>query len=364
MSLAIGAMLLAAALPPQEGEVDRIMLRFAQRRGQVVTQDQYARLLADTRAELERYARERPAAKDAPRAAYHAAETCLWGGDLKGGLERLRKLLLDHPGFEQAAQARFAIGEAGVRLEDQAGARAAFEDFLRSHPKDERALQARLYVAHTFQNERKYDEARTALLETRALFRDRKESWGVLLQLALLYHAQEKNEDARRTLEEVIRECPERLEVEVARRHLAEYLDMGGPAPAFREKDALGTELSLEAQRGKAVVLYFFDPSLQGAEQEALLLRRVAEASAGKPFQVLGVCVGLQRREFEIYRDTLKSGWPLLFDGKGFDGRIARLYNARGLPSVHLLDRQGRRRFYNIAGADLRHAVEKLLEEK
>jgi hypothetical protein len=34
--------------------------------------------------------------------------------------------------------------------------------------------------------------------------------------------------------------------------------------------------------------------------------------------------------------------WPILADGKGFDGAIAQAYHVRGTPEVFVLDREGR----------------------
>jgi hypothetical protein len=34
--------------------------------------------------------------------------------------------------------------------------------------------------------------------------------------------------------------------------------------------------------------------------------------------------------------------WPVLADGKGFDGPIAKAYHCQGTPDVWVLDREGR----------------------
>ena len=59
----------------------------------------------------------------------------------------------------------------------------------------------------TLQNEKRYDEAIEKLKAVREKFKSRKESWGALMQLAVVYHVQEKNAEARKTLEEIIRDA-------------------------------------------------------------------------------------------------------------------------------------------------------------
>jgi peroxiredoxin len=189
-----------------------------------------------------------------------------------------------------------------------------------------------------------------------------------MMQLAVLLHVQERNAEARKTLEELIATCPEREPVEIARRHLTEYLKCGQPAPVFADRDIEGRDTSVDKLRGKVVVLYFFDPAAPSAYPEAAFLRRAREdaAKAGKPddLQIIGVSIGVDRKEMAMYKATAKAEWILLHDGKGIDGKIPRLFDIRALPSLTVIDRKGTQRFYNVAGRDFRNCVSKLLEEK
>jgi len=302
--------LLTILVAPQDGEVDRILLRFNQRREKIQGGAEFRRLLDETRTDLERFLRENPRHKDAARASYHVAESLLPLGQFDEALKRLNALLKEHPESEFAASARFAIGEALLQKEDDAGARAAFEEFARVHPKDERALYARIYAAVTHQNENRYDPAAELLQAVRRDFKDRPESWSAVMQLAIVRHVQEKNADARRALEEVIRDCPDRDAAQAARRHLAEYLKVGQEPPAFREKDLSGAETALEPLRGRVVVLYFFDSSVTTAVGEAAFLRKVREAFKPEDLQVLGVSLDLDRKDLVLFRDVHKVSWP------------------------------------------------------
>jgi outer membrane protein assembly factor BamD (BamD/ComL family)/peroxiredoxin len=347
----------------QDGEVDRILLRFRQRADRATTIQEFRRLLMDTRAELERFLKDHPKHRDAARAAFHVAESYLSDRDFDPALERLDAFLRDHPASEHAPTARFARGEALLEKENDAAARAAFEEFGRLYPDDKRAVIARIYAAVSLQNEKRYDEAAAALGEARRRYKDQKESWNAVMQLALLHHVQEKHADARRTLEELIRECPEREPVEIARRHLTEYLRAGGDAPAFWEKDLAGNPASLEKLRGKPAVLYFFESAGPAAIAETGFLRRAREQLKGD-VEILGFSLDLDRRELGGFLEERKVDWPILFDGKGFDGKLARLYDVRGLPHLVVLDRKGKVRFFNVAGRDLRNVLARLLEEK
>ena len=367
----MSALLLAfAALlaPLQDGEVDRILVRFQQRREKVRSEAEYRRLLADSRIELETFLKDNPRHKDAPRAAYQIAETYLSSQDVDRGLEHLQAYLKDYPTGQDAPGARFAMAEIYLEKEKDLEARALFEEFIKLYPNDERLIYARLYAAVTWQNEGKYEQAAELLRNARQDYRNRKEGWAAMMQLAVVLHVQEKNAEAKKTLEEIIKECPEREPVEIARRHLTEYLKCGQDAPLFSDKDIEGRDTSVDKLRGKVVVIYFFDPAAQAAYPEAAFLRRAREdaikAGKGDDLQIIGVSIGSERKEIPLYKANAKADWTLIHDGKGVDGKIPRLFDVRALPSLSLIDRKGKVRFYNIASRDFRNSVAKLLEEK
>ncbi|MBI3857821.1 MAG: tetratricopeptide repeat protein [Planctomycetes bacterium] len=359
---------LAAALLFQDGELDRILYLFQQRRERAQTETEFRSALDDARRELKRFLKEYPKHKDAPRAAFQIAETYLSGRDYDRAVERLQAYLKDYPNGPDAASARFAIAEIHLEKEKDAEARASFEEFVKLHPQDDRAVFARMYAAVTLQNEKRYDEAVELLKKAREEFKARKESWGAMMQLAIVYHVQERNAEARKTLDEIVRDCPDKEPVEIARRHLIEYLKIGQDAPPFAEKDADGREVSLEKLRGRVVVVYFYEPASGAALAEARFLKRAreeaAQAGRGEDLQIVAVSIGTDRKDIAIYKAQVRPEWLLCYDPKGIDGRLARLYDVRGLPSTTLIDRKGKIRFYNIAGRDFRNAIAKLLEEK
>lgn len=362
------ALIAAAVLACQDGELDRILFQFRQRREKAQSEREFRLALADARLELQRFLKEHPKHKDAPRAAFQIAETYLSSQEYDLALERLQAYLKDYPAGPDVPSARFAIAEILLEKEKDAEARAAFEEFARMYPADDRTVYARLYAAVTLQNEKRYDEAVEKLKAAREEFKARKESWGAMMQTAIVYHLQERNAEARRLLEEIVRDCPEKEPVEIARRHLTEYLKLGQDAPGFAEKDIEGRDASLDKLRGKVVVVYFFDPATEAALSEAAFLRKAREdaARAGRSddLHLVGISIGTDRKDLAMYKSLGKTDWTLFFDGRGIDGKFARLYDVRGLPSLTVIDRKGKIRFYNIAGRDFRNAIAKLIEEK
>jgi TolA-binding protein/peroxiredoxin len=362
----LGVLLLP--LPPQDGEIDRVMLRFAQRRERVRGDAEFRALLAEVRGELQAFLNAHPRHADAPRAAFHIAEAHLAGGDPAAGADALRRFLADHAGSPQAPVARFMLGEALLRAEDDAGALEAFREFQRLHADDERGVYAKLYEAVARQNLREYAAAEALLREVRTARAGAREGWSAALQLAVLLHAQEKNAEARALLEELMAARPDPEVRENVRRHLAEYLKLGREAPDLDGRDLDARPVSLRGLRGKVAIVHFFDPALTTAAAEASFLaglrRTLRKDGAEESLALIGVCLSPDRKDLAHFRAEFSIDWPILWDGKGLEGPLARRYEVAAQPALWLVDRAGRVRFHNLAGRDLLHAARKLIQEK
>lgn len=360
--MSLHASVLVISLLVQDGEIDRLLSAHEQRMRAARTPGEARRVLADTREKLDAFVKSHPKHADVPRAAWHAAESLLAAGELEPAVERLRALLREHPDSTSSAHARFAMAEALLDKEDWAGARAAAAEFLKRHAKDERAFFARALSASSYAAEGDYDRAVETLRAAREEHKERPESWGALLQAAVYRHAQGRHDEARRALDEVIQGSPDPETKDVARLHVSAYVKVGEPRPPFSGKDLSGKDVGPDALAGKVAVLYFFDSTLAPAVAELRALKKIRE-SAGD-LAVLGISLDAEKKDVVAFSSQERPDWPLLFDGKGFDGAAARAYDVRRLPALWVLDRKGRLRYYNLAGTDLRRAIAGLIQEK
>lgn len=352
----------ALLLAVQDGEIDRLLSAHEQRMRAARSPGEARRVLAETREKLDAFVKRQPKHPDVPRAAWHAAESLLASGELEPAVERLRALLREHPDSTSGVHARFALAEALLDREDWAGARAAAAEFLKRHPKDERAFFAQALSASAHAAEGDYEKAVETLRAAREDHKERPESWGALLQAAAYRHAQGRHDEARRLLDEVIRSCPDPETKDVARLHVSAYVKLGEARPSFAGKDLSGQDVGLEAIEGKVAVVYFFDSSLAPAVAELRALKKLRE-NAGEP-AIVGISLDAEKKDLVAFSSQERPDWPLLFDGKGFDGAAARAYDVRRLPALWVLDRKGRLRYYNLAGTDLRRAIAGLIQEK
>lgn len=340
-------------LAAQDGEVDRLLAGHEQKLRAARLPGEQRRVIEETRTKLEAFAAQHPKHPDVPRALWHAAEGFLAVGDRDTAIARLAALVKAHPEAAPASNARFALGELHLEKEEWAKAQEAFAEFLQRHPQDERAFYAKALTATALQGAGDYDKAVQLLRGLREEYKTRPESWGALLQAAVALHAQEKNADARAVLDQVIQTCPDRELQDVARLHLAAYLKLGSERPAGDLAPA-----------GKVCILYFFDSTLQPAVDEARALKKLRDGLNAPDLALAGISVDLQKKDLDLFTTQGKIDWPLHFDGKGYDGAAAKAYDVRRLPALWVIDRKGRLRFHNLAGADLRRATSGLLQER
>ena len=147
----------------------------------------------------------------------------------------------------------------------------------------------------------------------------------------------------------------------------AGFFKVGEKAPSFSLSSITGDDVSLDAHKGKVVVLGLFhicDPCMmQGSN-----LQKVYEATQGKNVAVLGVnSSGNSKKEVGEFLSAfpVKVTYPYLLDPKKVTDKLYG--GGKFIPNVYVIDQQGVIRWQRVgnmelAGADIIIAeVDKLL---
>jgi thiol-disulfide isomerase/thioredoxin len=139
-------------------------------------------------------------------------------------------------------------------------------------------------------------------------------------------------------------------------------LGIGKTAPEIHGEDLDGKPLSLDAHRGKVVMVVFWAtwcaPCLRMVPHERELVTRMK----GQPFALLGVSGDNDREQAKATAGKYAMTWPSWWQGGG-GGFISTGWNVRAWPRVYVLDSKGVIRFKNLSGRALDEAVESLVEE-
>jgi len=119
---------------------------------------------------------------------------------------------------------------------------------------------------------------------------------------------------------------------------------IGSPAPVFTlpvmVNGAAGSRLTLSDYQNKVVVIDFWASWCAPCRAQAPVIDRVARRHAGKPVAFLGVSTsGDDWAKAVQFVKTEGLGYVSVFDG---DDKVSDAYRVRSLPTLVVLDRQGK----------------------
>lgn len=142
---------------------------------------------------------------------------------------------------------------------------------------------------------------------------------------------------------------------------LAQIRTQGEVVKPFRLQTVNGREVSLEALRGKVVLLDFWATWCGPCRAEIPALVKLYERLRNRGFEIVGVSLDMETAGLSAFVETYAMGWPVVADGTGWDTEMAKRYKVESIPDTMLIDREGRLVRRGLRGEELAHAVEALL---
>jgi peroxiredoxin len=116
-------------------------------------------------------------------------------------------------------------------------------------------------------------------------------------------------------------------------------LASGSAAPSLELERLGGGRASLEALRGRVVLINFWATWCKPCEDEMPAMERLYRTLAGPDFELLAVSVDERRDEVEAFRERLGLSFPILLDP---ERRAAGAYQTFRFPESLVVDRRGR----------------------
>ncbi len=140
-------------------------------------------------------------------------------------------------------------------------------------------------------------------------------------------------------------------------------LYIGAPAPEFSFVDLKGREVSLKELRGKVVLLDFWASWCLPCVVATPKMKAIYQDYHGRGLEIVGINLDISREQAEAFIDHFELPWPQYWDGKGYDGELVRLFRVEAIPTLYLIDREGRIRgkWLGLAEEEVRQAIEELL---
>jgi thiol-disulfide isomerase/thioredoxin len=115
--------------------------------------------------------------------------------------------------------------------------------------------------------------------------------------------------------------------------------------------------------RGRVVLLEFWATWCAPCLDQIPMLRGMRKTYGPERFEVIGLSLdSSSRRDFVAWINRQALPWPIVHDGRAFNGRVASAFGVQALPASLLLDADGRIAAQNLRGERLKRAVDALVQ--
>ena len=178
--------------------------------------------------------------------------------------------------------------------------------------------------------------------------------WGPLLMISLTSYM---NEGMRSWYEELSPAAQASYYGKLVKDELYPTGKIGDQMPGFSVKDASGKEITLQelCQGKKYILIDFWASWCAPCRKEIPNIKKLYARYASKGFEVISISIDKKKADWEkaVKEEQLK--WPNFLDETG----VAKLYKVRAVPTMYLIDAEGRMVGDNLRGEAL---AEKLAE--
>ncbi|MBN2135392.1 MAG: TlpA family protein disulfide reductase [Acidobacteria bacterium] len=103
-----------------------------------------------------------------------------------------------------------------------------------------------------------------------------------------------------------------------------------------------GKKRSLSDLRGKIVLLDFWSIGCKPCVESIPTLREMYNKYHSKGLEIISISMNTDFEKVQKFIADNKMLWLHIFDGKGWDSEIRTLYNVQWIPSVWIIDRDGK----------------------
>jgi thiol-disulfide isomerase/thioredoxin len=103
-----------------------------------------------------------------------------------------------------------------------------------------------------------------------------------------------------------------------------------------------GSNFDLTDLRGKVVLLDFWATWCPPCVEEVPELVAVYDKFREQGFEIVGISLDENKAAFDQFTAENKMTWPQFFDGKGWENELAKRFGIQSVPTMWLLDREGK----------------------
>jgi len=180
-----------------------------------------------------------------------------------------------------------------------------------------------------------------------------------MLQLGIGQEFMGQDEDAKKWYARAVKEFPESAAAKKAA-GAQNRLDAVGKFLTFSGQNLTGGTVELAKLKGKVVLLQYWTTYCGPAKTDMPMLKELV-AKYGKSFTVVGVSLDENAEDLKAYLTENPLPWPQIHEKGGLDSRPANVLGILTVPTMILLDQQGKVVSRNIATVDVEKELKKLI---
>jgi hypothetical protein len=180
----------------------------------------------------------------------------------------------------------------------------------------------------------------------------------VMLQLAIAQEFAGQDDDAKKWYARAAKEFPD---LPAGKKALGAQnrLECEGKVLSFSGKGLSGSPVNLTNFRGKVVLIQFWTTKSDQAKNDIAAIKDLV-AKYGRSFAVIGVSADNSRMELDTYLTSAKLPWTQVFEEGGLDSPPANQLGILTVPTMILVDQQGKVVNRNIQAAEIEAELKKL----
>ena len=181
-----------------------------------------------------------------------------------------------------------------------------------------------------------------------------------LLQLAIAKEYAGEEEEAKKWYGRVVSKFPASAPAKKAA-GARTRLESVGKAIALQGKSPAGGVVDLAAFRGKVVLVQFWASWCEPCKADMAALKELLTKYGSAGFNIIGVNLDSRREDMAAYLAESRIRWPQIFEEGGLDSRPANELGILTLPTMMLVDQQGKVVHRNVHVADLDRELKRLI---
>ncbi len=182
-----------------------------------------------------------------------------------------------------------------------------------------------------------------------------------MLQLAIAEEFAGKDSEAERWYRKIVADFPQDPRAAKSKGALTR-LGSVGKAVALRGASVTGQQIDIASLKGKTVIVHYWATWCEPCKDDMKTLKALQEKYKAKGLTLIGVALDNDKSSVTQFLRTNNLPWPHLFEEGGLDSRLANEMGVLTLPTMFLVDAQGKVVNRAILAGQLDEELSKLLK--